>query len=638
MRTADHHGLEWGTPTDDNMAESDAEVTPDASARRRTAAEPDATTAGDRESATGDDSRAASAGTDGSWLRLRVAWRLLVVVRQFLPLALAYARDRRRFLLFGRGRQVDHETQVDRAEELLDTLVALGPTFIKVGQILSTRPDVLPGPYIVVLQRLQDRVPPAAWDEIEPIVEAELGPVEEAFDSFDTEPISGASLGQVYTARLDGQRVAVKVLRPNIRQRVAADLRVIETLTPLLIRGAEPGQAFTLENLADEFSTTIREEMDYVHEARMLRTVRENFGDDDRVRVPEPVDSHSGPRVLTMEYVEGTKITDVERLDAMGIDRQALVERLFEAYIEMVLEDGVFHADPHPGNLAVQADGTIVFYDFGITGTVDEQLQAQIFDFYVAIAQNDVDGIIDSFVAMGALDPTADRRLLREMFEIVIESFRGQDVDQYRVQQLVADFQAELYEFPLRLPQDLALIVRITTVLEGVCRTLDSDFDLIELVTEYVRSEGYASQGARELLDRAGDELRATTEALLVTGPKLERTLDRANRDDLTVRTALGDENGLFDQLAKQAVLGLGFVASAFATLVLFVAGDRTAAAVAGLGAPVALVGLYLSLRRRSGISAEPQFTRQNLQARESEREDEGYATAYGNVDDDGRE
>ncbi len=596
------------------MAESEAEATPDGAGSR------------------------GAASPDDSWLRFRVAWRLLVVVGQFLPLLVAYARDRRRFLLFGRERQVDAETQVDRAEELLDTLVTLGPTFIKVGQILSTRPDVLPGPYIAVLQRLQDRVPPAQWDEIEPAIEAEVGPVEAAFDTFDTEPISGASLGQVYTARLDGQRVAVKVLRPNIRRRVAADLRVIETLTPLLIRGAEPGQAFTLENLADEFSATIREEMDYVHEARMLETVRTNFADDDRVRVPEPIDSHSGARVLTMEYVDGTKITDVERLDAMGIDREALVERLFDAYIEMVLDQGVFHADPHPGNLAVQPDGTIVFYDFGITGTVDEDLQEQIFEMYVAIARDDVDGIIDSFVAMGALDPTADRRLLREMFEIVLESFRGRDVDQYRVQQLVAEFQAELYEFPLRLPQDLALIVRITTVLEGVCRTLDPEFDLIELVTEYVRSEGYASQGVRELLDRAGEELGATAGALLVTGPKLERTLDRANRDDLTVRTALGDETGLFDRLAKQAVLGLGFLGSVIAALVLFVAGDRTAAAVAALGAPLALALLYRSLRSRSGISADPQFTRQNLRAREGQREQDGYGTAYGTVDGDGRE
>ena len=619
------------------MAESDTDEEPGASRRTRSAGS-DSATVEDGESASHGRDSDAGASADDSWLRLRVAWRLLVVVRQFLPLVVAYARDRRRFLLFGRGREVDPETQVARAESLLDTLVTLGPTFIKVGQILSTRPDVLPGPYIAVLQRLQDRVPPAAWDEIEPIVEAELGPVAEAFDAFDTEPISGASLGQVYTARLDGERVAVKVLRPNIRRRVAADLRVIETLTPLLIRGAEPGQAFTLENLAEEFSATIREEMDYLHEARMLRTIRENFADDGGVRVPEPIDAYSGPRVLTMEYVEGTKITDVERLDAMGIDRQALVERLFQAYIEMVLEQGVFHADPHPGNLAVQADGTIVFYDFGITGAVDRRLQEQIFEFYVSIARDDVDGVIDSFVAMGALDPTADRRLLRELFEIVIESFRGQEVDQYRVQQLVADFQAELYEFPLRLPQELALIVRITTVLEGVCRTLDPEFDLIGLVTQYVRDEGYASRGVRELLERAGEELQATAGALLVTGPKLERTLDRAARDDLTVRTSLGDENGLFDRLAKQAVLGLGFAGSVFAALILFVAGDRTAASVAALGAVLALVLLSLSARRRSGISTEPQFTRQNLPGRESESDDEGYATAYGDIDGDGRE
>ena len=619
------------------MAESDTDEEPGASRRTRSAGS-DSATVEDGESASHGRDSDASASADDSWLRLRVAWRLLVVVRQFLPLVVAYARDRRRFLLFGRGREVDPETQVARAESLLDTLVTLGPTFIKVGQILSTRPDVLPGPYIAVLQRLQDRVPPAAWGEIEPIVEAELGPVAEAFDAFDTEPISGASLGQVYTARLDGERVAVKVLRPNIRRRVAADLRVIETLTPLLIRGAEPGQAFTLENLAEEFSATIREEMDYLHEARMLRTIRENFADDGGVRVPEPIDAYSGPRVLTMEYVEGTKITDVERLDAMGIDRQALVERLFQAYIEMVLEQGVFHADPHPGNLAVQADGTIVFYDFGITGAVDRRLQEQIFEFYVSIARDDVDGVIDSFVAMGALDPTADRRLLRELFEIVIESFRGQEVDQYRVQQLVADFQAELYEFPLRLPQELALIVRITTVLEGVCRTLDPEFDLIGLVTQYVRDEGYASRGVRELLERAGEELQATAGALLVTGPKLERTLDRAARDDLTVRTSLGDENGLFDRLAKQAVLGLGFAGSVFAALILFVAGDRTAASVAALGAVLALVLLSLSARRRSGISTEPQFTRQNLPGRESESDDEGYATAYGDIDGDGRE
>jgi len=555
---------------------------------------------------------------DTRWLRLRATWRLVVVFASFLPLLVTYARDRRRYLLVGGRRDVTPEMQVERARRLLDTLVGLGPTFIKVGQILSTRPDVLPGPYIAVLSELQDRVPPDDWPEVEPVIEADLGPVDEAFDAFDTDPISGASLGQVYTAELDGETVAVKVLRPNIRRRVEADLRVIRVLMPLLVRGAEPGQAFTLENLADEFAATIREEMDYVHERHMLQHVRANFADEPSIRIPRAIESHCDERVLTMEYVGGTKITDVETLDAKGIDRPTLVERLEEAYIRMILEDGIFHADPHPGNLAVQDDGTIVFYDFGITGRIDERLQDAIFEFYVAIARDDIDGVIDAFIEMGALDPTADRELMREMFQLVLDSFRGQDVEQYRVEQLVARFQEELYEFPLRLPQNLALIVRVTTVLEGVTRTLDPDIDLIELVTDYVREEGYAERGVRESIDRAGDELRTISRALVTTPPKLERVLDQVERDAVTARTELRDEDGLLDELAAITVLGLVFAASVVAGLVLFVAGDVTAAGGAGGVALLSLVALALRLREPSTVTARPQFTRYQMRQREA--------------------
>jgi len=572
---------------------------------------------------------------DERWVRLRAAWRLVVVVYRFAPLILAYLRDRRRYVLFGPSRHVDGEAQIDRAQRLLDILIALGPTFIKIGQILSTRPDVLPGPYIAVLQQLQDRVPPADWARVQPVIEDELGPVADAFDEFDTTPISGASLGQVYTAQLDGERVAVKVLRPNIRRRVEADLRVIDVLTPLLVTGAEPGQAFTLENLADEFTETLREEMDYVHEARMLRTIRGNFADDPTIRIPRTIDSHCGEKVLTMEYVGGTKITDVERLDAKGIDRQDLVVRLQETYIQMVLEDGVFHADPHPGNLAVRDDGTLVFYDFGITGQIDAQLQEQIFEFYIAIAREDIDGIIDAFVAMGALDPTADRELMGEMFEIVLGSFRGEDVDEYQVQQLVADFQEELYEFPLRLPQNLALIVRVTTVLEGVARTLDPDFDLIEVITDYVREEGYAQQGVEELLGQAREELESFSRAVVTGAPRAERVLDRFERDDVTVQAGLSDENGYVDLIGKAVVLGLGFVAFVFAALVLFIGGQRPEAGASAGGAVLSLFLLWRSLRQPSGIRAEPQFTRQNLRQRQETDREGGYAESFGTVDPD---
>jgi predicted unusual protein kinase regulating ubiquinone biosynthesis (AarF/ABC1/UbiB family) len=531
---------------------------------------------------------------DDQWgvrLRLRVVWRVLVVVYRFAPLVVAYLRDRRRFLVFGRSRSVDAATQRERAEFLLAAFLDLGPTFIKVGQILSTRLDALPRAYIDVLSRLQDRVPPADWSRVEPIIEAELGPVEEVFDAFDTDPISGASLGQVYTADIEGQSVAVKVLRPGIRRHVEADLRVIETLLPLLVYFARPGQAFTLENLAEEFTATIREEMDYVHEAAMLERIKTNFADDPTIAIPDVLDAYSTERVITMEYVDGTKIDDVEGIDAMGIDRSRLVERLEEAYIQMIVEDGLFHADPHPGNLAVQNDGTIVFYDFGITGEIDERLQQQLLDFYIGIAQDDVDAVIDAFIAMEALDPTVDRAFLRELFELAIRNMRGKGVDQYRVQQIVGDFQEELYEFPLRLPQNLALIVRVSTVLEGVARRLDPEFDFIEIVTDYVQREGYAEEQLTQVLADIQATGRNSIRSLIAVPTKLDRTLTRIERNDLATRADIEDD-GHFETIAKRGVLGMVLGGTLASTVLSYAFGEVTATAF--FGGLTALLGIVL--------------------------------------------
>ncbi|MFB6176705.1 MAG: ABC1 kinase family protein, partial [Halobaculum sp.] len=346
---------------------------------------------------------------------LRAYRRFPLVVYRFLPLIVAYLRDRRRFLLFGRSRQVDPETRRERAEILLDTLLTLGPTFIKLGQILSTRPGVLPSEYIEILSQLQDDVPPAPWDESKAVLEDELGPVEEAFDEFDRDPISGASLGQVYVAEYDGTTVAVKVRRPGIEELVNADLRIIKWSLPFLVRFVGQGQAFSLENLAEEFDKTINQEMDYRRERRMLSEIRANFEGNDRVIIPEPINEASTRRVLTMEYIPGTKITDVRTLDEKGIDRTELATQLQRIYLQMIAEDGVFHADPHPGNLAVTDDGAIVFYDFGMSGRVDPFIQEKIIDFYIAVADQDIDGILDSLVEMGTLSPEADRDVMADV-------------------------------------------------------------------------------------------------------------------------------------------------------------------------------------------------------------------------------
>jgi predicted unusual protein kinase regulating ubiquinone biosynthesis (AarF/ABC1/UbiB family) len=561
-------------------------------------------------------------------VNLRAYRRFPVVVYQFLPLLLAYARDRRRFLVFGRSRRVDAATRRQRARKLLDSLLTLGPTFIKLGQILSTRPDILPPEYIDEFERLQDRVPPAEWEDVRPVLEAELGPVDQAFETFDTEPISGASLGQVYTATIpepvpgspDGRReVAVKVRRPGIESLVAADLRIITFSLPLLMRFVDQARSFSMRTLADEFAKTIREEMDYERERGMLEEIRENFRGEPGVRMPAVDPERSTGRVLTMEYIPGTKISDVEALNERGFDRTALAETLQRAYLKMLVTDGTFHADPHPGNLAVQDDGRLVFYDFGMSGRVDAYVQDKIVDFYVAVADQDIDAILDTLIELGTLSPEADREVMADVMELAIADARGEDIEQYRVQQIVEQVEDTIYEFPLRLPPNLALVLRVATVVEGVCVTLDPDFDFIEVATEYLRQEGYVEASVREFLADRADEVEDAARAAVRTPPKLEDALDRINRGDLEVEATVSDEEAVFDQLARRLVLGLLLTGAVLSTAILYAFSEPIAAVAPGVGGVLVLLLLYRSFREPSGISATPQFTRQEMRKRQNE-------------------
>ncbi|MFC4357322.1 ABC1 kinase family protein [Halobium salinum] len=554
-------------------------------------------------------------------VNLRAYWRFLIVFYQFSPLIVAYTRDRRRYFLFGGRRRVDPEERVRRAEILLDSLLTLGPTFIKLGQLLSTRPDILPPQYIDVLSSLQDDVPAAEWSEAQQVLEAELGPVDAVFDEFDREAISGASLGQVYKATYDGEPVAVKVRRPGIEALVEADLRVIRWSLPLIQRFIGQGRAFSLENLADEFAKTIRQEMDYTREKRMLEEIRGNFEGDENIRIPDPYDEASGPRVLTMEYLPGVKISDVTALDELGVDRHDLAERLDRIYLQMIIEDGVFHADPHPGNLAVQEDGSIVFYDFGMSGRVDPFIQDKIVEFYIAVANQNIDGILDTLIEMGTLSPEADRQVMSDVMELAIADARGEDIETYRVQQIIEQVESTIYEFPLRLPRNLALVLRVATVVEGVCVTLDESFDFISVATEYLSEEGYREETVKQVVEETADQFNRTAQSLVRVPPKLERTLDRAERGNLTFNVRVDDKNSVFDRLAKRLMYVFFVATGALSTAILysFVPDDPIPAVVAAvLTLPFAFL-LYRAFKSKSGLRATPQFTRQNLRDRREE-------------------
>ena len=548
---------------------------------------------------------------------LRRYVRFLQILWHFLPFILAYARDRRRFLFLGRPRQPTEATQQYRADKLVALFLDLGPTFIKLGQLLSTRPDVLPPVYVATLSQLQDAVPAASWEQTRPVIESSIGPLDERFSAFETEAISGASLGQVYRAEIDDTTVAVKVRRPGITKRVETDLRILQTVLPVLTRFLGEAQAFSLANLADEFAKVIRQEMDYKRERHMLLEIRDNFADDPNVIIPDVVESHCTDRILTMEYRDGIKITAVEELNDAGINRRELAATLERTYLQMVLEDGVFHADPHPGNIAVSETGALIFYDFGMSGRVPPQTRSHIVSFYLSVAERDIQGILDALTAMGTLSPSADRQLMGDVMELAIEDASGASIDEWRVQEIVSRVESTMYEFPLRLPAELALILRVATVVEGVCVTLDPEFDFVSVATEFLTERGYREESVRRFVTDIRGDLGAAGLAAVRSAPKAERMLDRFERNDVYVRAGVEDADGVFDTLAWRLGLSFAGAAGIIGSAILYV-DVGLGWVLYGLIAITAISWLFFirSFRQRQSLRARPQFTRQNLRER----------------------
>jgi len=291
----------------------------------------------------------------------------------------------------------------------------------------------------------------------------------------------------------------------------------------------------------------------------------------------------------------------------------------------MIVEDGVFHADPHPGNLAVQADGTLVFYDFGMTGELGARTREHLLDFYVGIATDDIDQMIDAFIAMDALDPTANRDMVRQLFELAFDQFRGADLEEFDVEGIINEFEGAMHEFPMRIPQDLAHVVRVTTVLDGVTCNLAPEFDFIQVVTEYVLEREIDSEDGA-LRDRVTgeitDQVRDSVSATVGIPSRLDAALDRVDRGELTLSTVVEDDRRAFARMGRRLIGGVVFSAGIPLTAYLYTVGNLVATAASGAG--TAMVGLILlwSFRRKRGtaLGAKPQFTRQEMR-RQRDRE-----------------
>jgi ubiquinone biosynthesis protein len=442
-----------------------------------------------------------------------------------------------------------------RPEELAADLEQLGPAFIKLGQLLSTRPDLLPAPYLDALGRLQDDVEPFSFADVETIVEAELGfRISKGFSSFESEPVAAASLGQVHRAALrDGREVAVKVQRPEIRERVLADLAVMQDIAELLDRHTQAGQQFEFVLMVAEFRRALLQELDYRREAHNLVRIAANLSSFTEIVIPRPVDGYLSARVLTMELVKGRKITALSPLVRQDLDGDALARELFRAYLHQIVIDGFFHADPHPGNVFLTDDGRIALIDLGMVSRLAPARQDQLLKMLLAVAEGNGDRAATLATQIGQPRPNFDEAGLRRDVQELVSHYQDTPLHELQVGRVMMEISRAAGQRGIRLPSELTLLGKTLLNLDQVGRTLAPDFD----VNAALRDE--AARLMQERMRRTVNEsnlystLLEAREFLEQLPARVNRLLDMVVNNELKMNIEMIDEGAVIDGLQKVA-------------------------------------------------------------------------------------
>ena len=411
------------------------------------------------------------------------------VVLKLLPFIINFRKDRREWVK-KEGKNVNEKKYRKHAEKALRTFIELGPSYIKLGQWLSTRADILPLPYLEVLATLQDEVPPAPFSKTRPIIEEELGKIEKIFGTFDTRALHGASLGQVYLATYNDQQVIVKVSRPDIEKVIEKDIAILKTILPVATRFIDPNLRFSAEAMLSQFIETIHEEMDYRIEADNLITIKHNLKGNHMVIIPNVLLERTTQHVITLQYIPGIKITDIATLDRAGIDREKLVVRVHHIFFKMLLQHSIFHADPHPGNISVTNTGEIILYDFGMVGRLENETRLKLIRLYLSLLEKDPTRAVNVLIELGTLEPTVNRYVVEKALELSIQSLHGKEVDRMEVRALMDLANKTLSKFPFRLPKNLALYMRMTSIVEGIYQHHNVNLRFVKVLSQLLEQEG----------------------------------------------------------------------------------------------------------------------------------------------------
>ena len=382
------------------------------------------------------------------------------------------------------------------AKWLVKKILELGPTFIKIGQALSTRADLIPIEYIEELGQLQDRVPPFSSELAIAAIEQELGkPISLLFAQFNPSPIAAASLGQVHKARLHtGEDVVVKVQRPGLAKLFNLDFEILHRLVRWLNRLIKNVRKFNLEAIYREFFELLYLEIDYIHEGKNADRFRENFQGYQRVTVPKVYWQYTTSKILTLEYLPGIKIDDRLALEANKIDTQEVIQLGITCYLKQLLEDGFFQSDPHPGNMAVSQRGDIIFYDFGTMAEVKTIAKDQMVKTFFAVLKNDTEEVVETLIYMGLIEPVADMTPVKRMIAFMLEEFRDKPVDVRAFEQRTDEVYSIFEQQPFRLPPQMTFIVKSLTTLDGIARALDPQYNLLAAAQPFLRQVAFSQQ------------------------------------------------------------------------------------------------------------------------------------------------
>lgn len=509
----------------------------------------------------------------------------------------------------GYSKEKETARRQKQAVWIRENLLSLGPTFIKVGQLFSTRADLFSAEYVAELSKLQDEVPAFTYEQAIAVIERDFRkPLPKLFYDFDPIPIAAASLGQVHKAQLhSGEEVVVKVQRPGLKQLFTIDLAILKHITHYLQNHPRWGKGRNWTKIYEECCRILWLETDYLNEGQNADTFRRNFRGEDWVKVPRIYWRYTSPCVLTLEYMPGIKINHYEGLEAAGLNRKTLAELGAKAYLSQLLNSGFFHADPHPGNIAVSKDGSLIFYDFGMMGQINTNVREKLIDTLFGIAQKDATRVVSSLVALDVLSPIDDISPVRRSIQFMLDNFMDKPFEEQSISQISDDLYELAYEQPFRFPATFTFVIRAFLTIEGVGKGLDQDFNFMEVAQPFVMElmTDINGDNGTSIFDELGRQAFQVSSTALGLPQRIDDTIKKLDRGDIRVRVRSVESDRLLRRLSMMQ-MGTNYTLFTSALVVsatlLFVNGSLSLAIATIIMALAPAWALFRLLRRLNSL------------------------------------